>query len=238
MAFLTVDVSRHFSQKRPCARKEKPPGGRAVRSVRACRRSAVPDLLDRLSDQVRPSCGGSDGPTGRRRRRRNPPHLAEHVVVAGFLDVGYHHFLGVGFGVGAGLAELFGRPQAEQPVAPGGRLELDSSSKANLRSKPSSRSFMLLMAILRMAANSFGVNMGSRAAQTKSRRRGQYASTMLQCGICAPKAVDVAELPIEQSVAIAVETALENHRCPHCLPRKKRDRLLRRLPFEPRETIK
>ena len=29
-------------------------------------------------------------------------HLAEHVVVAGFLEVGHHDLFGVGVGVGAG----------------------------------------------------------------------------------------------------------------------------------------
>ena len=47
--------------------------------------------------------------------------LAKHVLVAGFLDVGDNDFLGVGIGIGAGLAELFGGPQAERLVAAGRR---------------------------------------------------------------------------------------------------------------------
>lgn len=43
--------------------------------------------------------------------------LAENVVVAGFLDIGEDDLAGIGFGVGPGLAELFGGPQAERLVA-------------------------------------------------------------------------------------------------------------------------
>ena len=50
-------------------------------------------------------------------------HLAEHVVVAGLLEVGHHDLLRVGVGGGAGHAHFFRRPQAEQLVAPGIRLE-------------------------------------------------------------------------------------------------------------------
>ncbi|WP_206518409.1 hypothetical protein, partial [Mesorhizobium sp. M7A.F.Ca.CA.002.15.1.1] len=48
---------------------------------------------------------------------------------------------------------------------------------ANLRSKPSSRSFMLLMASLRVKFDSLAVNMCVVKAQTKRSRAGQYASS-------------------------------------------------------------
>ena len=43
--------------------------------------------------------------------------LAEHVLVAGLLEIGRDDRLGVGVGAVAGLAELLRRPQAEQLVA-------------------------------------------------------------------------------------------------------------------------
>ena len=43
--------------------------------------------------------------------------LAEHVFVAGFLEIGEHDFLCVSVSLVAGLAELFGSPQAKQLVA-------------------------------------------------------------------------------------------------------------------------
>ena len=49
--------------------------------------------------------------------------LAQDVGVAGLLEIGRDHLLGVGGGGVAGLAELFGGPQPEQPVAAGLRLE-------------------------------------------------------------------------------------------------------------------
>ncbi|CAH2403721.1 hypothetical protein MES4922_310071 [Mesorhizobium ventifaucium] len=49
--------------------------------------------------------------------------LAENVVVAGFLDIGENDLAGIGFGVGPGLAELFGGPQAERLVAAGRGFE-------------------------------------------------------------------------------------------------------------------
>src|SRR4029079_18763763 len=49
--------------------------------------------------------------------------LAQDVVVAGYLEVGQHDFLGIGFGVGAAFAENAGRPQPEHLVTAGHRLE-------------------------------------------------------------------------------------------------------------------
>jgi hypothetical protein len=49
--------------------------------------------------------------------------LAEHVVVAAFLEIGHHDRLGVGLRFGAGEPELVGGPQAEQLVAAGIGLE-------------------------------------------------------------------------------------------------------------------
>ena len=51
-------------------------------------------------------------------------HLAQHVAVAGFLEIGGDHFLGIGSGGVAGDSELLGCPQSEQPVAAGLGLEL------------------------------------------------------------------------------------------------------------------
>ena len=50
-------------------------------------------------------------------------HLADDVGVAGFLEIGGDHFLGIGGGGVALEAELRGDPQAEQLVAAGLRLE-------------------------------------------------------------------------------------------------------------------
>jgi hypothetical protein len=49
---------------------------------------------------------------------------AHHILVAGFLEIGPHHILGIGFGLGPGLAEDRRGPQAQQPVAPRHRLEI------------------------------------------------------------------------------------------------------------------
>ena len=48
----------------------------------------------------------------------------QNVIIAGVLEIGEYDFLGVGFSVGAGLAEFFGSPQAQQLVAAGYCLEL------------------------------------------------------------------------------------------------------------------
>jgi pimeloyl-ACP methyl ester carboxylesterase len=45
-------------------------------------------------------------------------HLADHVMVAGFLEVGAHDVLGVAFGLRIGQAHLPRRPFAEQAIAP------------------------------------------------------------------------------------------------------------------------
>src|SRR5690349_17243192 len=44
-------------------------------------------------------------------------YLAQHVVIAGLLEVGHHHRLGVGVRIGTMLAELLGRPEAQHAVA-------------------------------------------------------------------------------------------------------------------------
>ena len=82
------------------------------------------DLLDRLAHQLDHhaadlliGCGDALGV-------EILAHLAEDVVVAGFLEVGHHDFLGIGVRVGALEAELLGGPKPEQLVAPGRRLEL------------------------------------------------------------------------------------------------------------------
>src|SRR5215213_9618489 len=49
--------------------------------------------------------------------------LAGDVAVAGLLEIGEHHALCVGVGLGAGPAELLGRPQPEELVAARRRLE-------------------------------------------------------------------------------------------------------------------
>src|SRR6187401_3240187 len=51
------------------------------------------------------------------------PYFAEHVVVARLLEVGHHDLLRVGVGVRSRQSHLSGGPHAEQPVAPGIRLE-------------------------------------------------------------------------------------------------------------------
>src|SRR5207247_8549842 len=51
-------------------------------------------------------------------------HLAEHVAVAGFLEIGRHDLPGRGGGGVARHAELFRRPQSEQLVAARFGLEL------------------------------------------------------------------------------------------------------------------
>lgn len=51
-------------------------------------------------------------------------NLVQDVVVAGFLEIGGHHLLGIGVGGIARDAELLGSPQAEQLVPAGFRLEL------------------------------------------------------------------------------------------------------------------
>ena len=50
--------------------------------------------------------------------------LADHVVVARFLEIGADHILGIGVRLGLGQAHLLRRPLAEQPVAPRRDLEL------------------------------------------------------------------------------------------------------------------
>ena len=50
-------------------------------------------------------------------------HLADHVLVAGFLEIGLDHRLGIGLRLLDRQAHLVGRPVAEQPVAPRGDAE-------------------------------------------------------------------------------------------------------------------
>src|SRR5262249_59271469 len=50
-------------------------------------------------------------------------NLAEHVVLAWFLQIRRDDLLRIGFRLGAGESHLLCRPQAEQLVAPRGRLE-------------------------------------------------------------------------------------------------------------------
>src|SRR5262245_43133654 len=50
-------------------------------------------------------------------------HLAQDVVVAGFLEVGQHDFLGIGLGVCAAFAENARRPEPKHLVAASHRLE-------------------------------------------------------------------------------------------------------------------
>jgi len=47
----------------------------------------------------------------------------KNVVVSGFLEIGHHDLLGIGFGFAAGKAHLLGCPHAEQLVAAGAGLE-------------------------------------------------------------------------------------------------------------------
>ena len=54
----------------------------------------------------------------------SPQHLVKHVAVAGFLEIGGDHFLGIGGGGVAGNAELFGDQLPEQFVAARLGLEL------------------------------------------------------------------------------------------------------------------
>lgn len=49
--------------------------------------------------------------------------LTQDVGIAGLLEIGRDHLLGIGGGGIARHAQLFGRPQPEQPVAAGLRLE-------------------------------------------------------------------------------------------------------------------
>ena len=58
------------------------------------------------------------------RRGEVAEHLADHVMVAGFLEVGADHVLGIGFRLGLGQAHLPRGPFAEQPVAARGDAEL------------------------------------------------------------------------------------------------------------------
>jgi hypothetical protein len=44
-------------------------------------------------------------------------HLANHVLVARFLEIGANHILGIGFGLDVGEAHQVRRPCAEQAVA-------------------------------------------------------------------------------------------------------------------------
>src|SRR5690606_2018608 len=60
----------------------------------------------------------------RNRGRKIGPHLAEHVLFAGFGEIGGDDLLGIGFRLVAALAELAGGPFAELAVAPGDRAEL------------------------------------------------------------------------------------------------------------------
>ena len=46
------------------------------------------------------------------------PDLAEYVFLAGLLEVGLDHLAGIGLGIVARQAHLFGRPQPEQLVPP------------------------------------------------------------------------------------------------------------------------
>ena len=106
-------------------------------------------------------------------------------MVAGFLEIGHHDFLGIGIGIGAGLAELFGRPEAEQLVAPRGRLEPQFLVEGEFALEAF---FAVLHAAHGIppdwAIDSVVRHMCVDAAQTKSLRRGQYrACTMLRCGI-------------------------------------------------------
>ena len=55
---------------------------------------------------------------------KSPDHLVLDVLVAGFLEIGGDHFLGIGGGGIAGHAEFFGCPQPEQLVAARLGLEL------------------------------------------------------------------------------------------------------------------
>src|SRR5216684_21062 len=54
-----------------------------------------------------------------------PADLPEHVVVAGFLEIGHDHLLGISLGLRARKSELLRRPQPEQLVAARARLEFE-----------------------------------------------------------------------------------------------------------------
>src|SRR5688572_19490912 len=58
------------------------------------------------------------------RRNEVAEQLADHVLVAGFLEIGADDVAGIGIGLGLGEAHLLGRPMAEQAVAARDDLEL------------------------------------------------------------------------------------------------------------------
>ena len=59
--------------------------------------------------------------------------LADHVFVAGFLEIGLDHCLGIGLGLDSRKAHLFSGPLAKQPVAAGVNPELHFLVMSELR---------------------------------------------------------------------------------------------------------
>jgi hypothetical protein len=57
-------------------------------------------------------------------RREVGHQLLHDVGIARLLEVGHHHVLGIGLGIGAGLAHQAGGPEAQQLVAARVDLEL------------------------------------------------------------------------------------------------------------------
>ncbi|SJM33191.1 hypothetical protein BQ8482_340087 [Mesorhizobium delmotii] len=116
-----------FSRKRPQRQRKTAWRDQAVdwssESIGSEQGSGVLDLLDCLRHQI------VHGAANLMVRLDDPgfveilADLAENVVIAGFLDVGEDYLASIGFGVGPGLAELFGGPQAERLVAAGRGLE-------------------------------------------------------------------------------------------------------------------
>src|SRR5690606_9888481 len=99
--------------------------------------------------------------------------LADHVPVARFLEIGLDDLACVGFGGVAALAQLLGRPKAEQLVAARGGAALQILVVIAL----AFNGFLSILhaghgRLLRLGSAGIAV---SRQAETKWLRRGQYS---------------------------------------------------------------
>ncbi len=81
----------------------------------------MPARLDRLVLERLADCPLVDLDAG---RGEIAEQLADHVLVAGLLEIGADDVAGISVGLGLGEAHLLRRPLAEQPVAARNDLEL------------------------------------------------------------------------------------------------------------------
>ncbi|CDX49753.1 hypothetical protein MPL3365_100204 [Mesorhizobium plurifarium] len=137
---------------------------------------AVLDLLDRLRHQL--VHGAADLMVGLVDAGGIEilADLAENIVVARFLDIGDHNFLGIGLGIGAGFAEFLGGPQAKRLVAARRGLEAKFLVEGEFALEALFAVFHAAHDVPPINPIRLAVNMCDGQAQTKRPRAGQYGS--------------------------------------------------------------